>query len=52
LRTSGIEAKTANLARSHATISLRRSKRSANAPANGPISSAGSSRKKKTPLIA
>src|SRR3954451_18340043 len=38
--------------RSQVTIVLRRSKRSANAPANGPKTTAGSNRKKKTPPIA
>ena len=47
--TSGIEANSTNRVRSAATIILRRSKRSANAPASGPKTTAGSSRTTRTP---
>ena len=47
--TSGIDRNNANRQRSATTISLRRSNRSANAPASGPKTTAGSSRTTSTP---
>src|SRR4051794_14926019 len=48
LSTSGIETKNPNRRRSATTIVLRRSNRSANAPASGPSTMAGSSRNSST----
>ena len=46
---SGIDANRANRSTSQTTMSLRRSNRSANAPASGPNTTAGSSRTTSTP---
>ena len=49
LPTSGIDANSANRMMSATTIVLRRSNRSANAPASGPSTIAGSRRNSSTP---
>ncbi len=50
--TSGIDRKSTKRIRSQTTIVVRRSQRSAKAPASGPNSTAGSSRKTSTPPVA